>query len=219
MHLKKDVQEDIVLVRWIRTAGATTTAAAVVMGAIWWVVAPRVVEWGEGVARNATAELREEQKRTADHLDRLDQVVVSLEAAVAKIGDAAEQSTAPSWRWDPVETSIGDGPIGGWVDINAAGYKLRECGIPRVDLYFINGGGTYHRFGDTSLLTPDNRGVAFPVNPARLQTIKYRARIPTDDGVTPGRAQGYISITYPDACPAVSEQVIGPLQFRIREGA
>jgi len=205
--------------RWIRTAATTVTALsaalAVVWAALWYLVSPRVVEWGEDIVARATADLISDHERTAQNLERLDRVVAKLEENVTILGDAVSGSSMPSWRFSMPDTSISDGTIGDRVTITAAGYKLRECGVPRVDLYFINGGGIYHRFTEASLLSADNRGVAFPVAPSRIQTVSYTAKIPGDDNVRPGRARGFIAITYPDTCPAVEEVVSGPLQFRI----
>ena len=205
--------------RSLKVAATTITATAAAASVMWagfvWLVEPRLTEWLHGVIAETTAELVQDSERTAAHLDRMDAVVEKLEDNVVALAASIQRSAAPSWRFDLPETSISDGSIGGVVRINAAGYKLRECGIPRVDLYFINGGGIYHRFEAASLLTADSRGVAFPVAPDRVQSVTYTARIPADDNVSPGRAQGFIAVTYPDNCPEVEEVVAGPLQFRI----
>lgn len=219
MTFKDRLNEDGVGMRWLRTAATTITSTAAAIAVVWgllvWLVEPRVNEWAVGLINEAISDLQVESERTNTHLDRLDIVVERLEENISALEVSLKGSTAPSWRFDLPSTSISDGAIGGQVSISAGGYKLRECGIPRVDLYFINGNGVYHRFENTSLLTIDNRGVAFPVDPDRLQTITYTAEIPDDDNVKPGRGQGFISLTYPDACPLVEEVVAGPLQFRI----
>jgi hypothetical protein len=217
--LKQRIDDDGVGMRWLRTAATTITsisaAGVVIWVAVTWLLGPRVVEWTEALVEDATETLRVETLQNAEHLQRLDDVVVRLEETTARLAETQLGNTAPSWRFDPVETTISDGEIGGEVQIRATGYKLRDCGVPVVDLYFVNGGGVYHRFTETSLLTPDGRGIAAPVNPNRPFTITYTATIPTDDGVTTGRALGYISVSYPDVCPAVDPAVAGPLQFRI----
>jgi len=219
MTLKQRIDADGMGMRWIRTAATTITAiaaaAVVLWSAITWTIGPRMTEWAESLVMTATLEQRREIEQVAGHLDRLDGVVEALEQTTSRLAEASLINPAPSWRFDPVETLISDGEIGGEVTISAAGYKLRDCGVPQVDLYFVNGSGVYHRFTDSSLLTPDGRGVAAPVNPDRLYRINYTATIPVDDNVSPGRARGYISVTYPDACPAVQPAVAGPLQFRI----
>lgn len=205
--------------RWARTAATTlssiTAALLIIWGGLVWLVEPRFYEWAQSIVDASTETLASDLERSTEHLDRLDMVVERLEENVSRLSETAAQSTAASWRFDPVETAISDGPIGGFVTIRAAGFKLRDCGVPTVDLYFVNGGGVYHRFVEASVLSSGGRGIALPVMPTRLQSLTYTARIPTDDGVSPGRALGYISITYPDACPAVEPAVAGPLQFRI----
>jgi hypothetical protein len=215
MTVKERIQEDGVAMRWLRTAATTITAVAaagtVIWGAVLYLVSPRIVEWGEQLVLDTTETLRNDLEANAAHLERLDDVVVRME----EILEGSTYNPAPSWRFDPVDTTISDGYIGGDVTITASGYKLRDCGVPTVDLYFINGGGIYHRFAGASLLSPDGRGVALPVAPERLQRVTYTATIPSDDEVSAGRARGYISIVYPDGCPAVAPAVAGPLQFRI----
>lgn len=205
--------------RWLRTAATTVSSLAAAVLVIWtaiaWLATPRIVEYTQEVIESATLDLRREVQETSSQLSRMDTVVERLEENITRLSEAVAQNTAPSWRFSPPDTFISDGRIGGTVQITAGGFKLRECGIPRVDLYFVNGGGVYHRFIDASVLTAGNRGIAFPVDPDRVQTVRYTATIPEDDNVTPGRANGFISVTYPDGCPSVEEVVAGPLQFRI----
>lgn len=214
-----DIARDTVPMRWLRTAATTITAMAAAVAVLWsatvYVFGPRVTVWAEEMITAATSDLRSENERTMRQIDRLDSVVTTLEGSMQQLAETVAGSTAPSWRFSMPDTSISDGEIGGLVTVRAGGFKLRECGIPRVDLYFANGGGAFHRFERVSLLSEDNRGVAFPVMPDRVQRVSYVATIPEDDGVTPGRAQGFIAVTYPDACPNVPEVVAGPLQFRI----
>lgn len=221
MTVKDKIQQDGVTMRWIRTFGTTVTTTAAAFVVLWtsavWVFGPRVTSWAEDLVDGATAEMRADLEQNAAHLGRLDEIVRRLEQTTALLSSTAEVNAAPSWRFDPVDTTISDGVIGGDVQIVATGYKLRDCGVPIVDLYFINGGGVYHRFVDASILTSDGRGVALPVNPTRTQSLTYTATIPANDGVSPGRALGYISLVYPQ-CPAVEASVAGPLQFRIGRG-
>lgn len=219
MTLRQNIKADGVGMRWLRTAATTITAVAAATVVVWtavaWLVSPRLADWGETLVLETTSGLRSELQQNAQHLNRLDDVVSRLEETTAQLADTSILNTSPSWRFDPVDTSVSDGRIGGEVTIRATGYKLRDCGVPQVDLYFVNGGGVYHRFVDTSLLTSDGRGIAAPVDPSRTFTITYTARIPDNDNVSPGRAFGFISTTYPDACPAAEPAVAGPLQFRI----
>lgn len=205
--------------RWVRTAATTITSTAAAGAVLWmattWLIAPRLDEWAKNLIEETTTHLRGATSANAEQIEQLEDVVVALNNSVDLLSKRVTASLAPSWRFSRPDTHISDGYIGGRVLITAGGYKLRECGIPRVDLYFVNGNGTYHRFVDNSLLSDTNRGVAFNVDPGRVQTVRYTARIPANDDVKPGRAQGYISVTYPDGCPEVEEVVAGPLQFRI----
>jgi len=221
MTMKEQIQQDTVIMRWVRTAATTVVAASAALGVLWaatvWTVGPRVNIWATGLISEATSDLEQEVRRNGAHLDRLDQVTLRLEEVVTSLADLQEQDTTPSWRWSTPDTSISDGAVGGRVEITAAGYKLRDCGVPTVDLYFVNGSGSYHRFEDASILTTDNRGIALLPDPTRLQILTYTARIPADDDVSPGRGLGFISVTYVD-CPLIDAAVAGPLQFRITNG-
>jgi len=213
------IKEDGVGMRWIRTAAATVTASAAASGVLYgvlvWLVTPRFKEFSSGIVYSITEQLREDVKRNGEQGDRLEKVVASLNVSVNEIIAITTVDLTPSWVFDPVDTAISDGDIGGPVTVTASGYKMRDCGIPIVDMYFANGNNIYHRFSAVSLLTPDNRGIAVTVDPARIQKITYIAIIPDDDNVKPGRAAGFISLYYPDKCPKVDPIIAGPLQFRI----
>ena len=219
MTLRERVEEDGIGMRWFRTAATTITSIVGALLVIWmgllWLVEPRFYDWADQLIDASTKHMAKELEQTTLHLDRLDEVVTKLEENVIALTEASERNTAPSWRFDPVETRISDGPIGGTVTITAAGYKLRDCGVPVIDLYFINGKQTYHRFVDASILTANNRGVSLTPAPNRLQRLTYTAEIPAEDNVTAGRGHGYIAVTYPSQCPFVEPAVVGPLQFRI----
>lgn len=230
MSVRQDIRQDTVPVKWFRTAVTTfislTTALGIIWAAVVWAVSPRVDAWGREVVATGTAEIRTEfataqadlrrgLEETQGHVERLGQVVAALEVTVGVVSDNIAIDASPSWRFSVPDTRISDGRIGGEVRIEVGGYKMRDCGVPVVDLYFVNGGGVYHRFEHASLLSDDNRGIALPVDPARLAFVNYTAIIPENDGVHPGRGQGFISITYPDRCPAIPAAVSGPLQFRI----
>ena len=203
--------------RWLRTAATTLTSITSALALIWlgfvWLVEPRFYSWAEDIIGAATKTMAADLNSAQLQMKRLENVVTTLEQNVVAIKEASAGSIAPSWRFDPVETRISDGHIGGTVKIEAAGYKLRDCGVPLVDLYFINGRNTYHRFENASILTETNRGIALPPSPNRMQKLSYTAEIPADDNVTAGRGHGYISVTYPTQCPFVEPAVVGPLNF------
>lgn len=203
--------------RWVRALSSLAALLAMLWAGGVWLVAPRLDLWAKTIINETTTGLKQSSAANAAQIRQLEDVVTSLNNSVELLSERVTASIAPSWRFSRPDTHISDGYIGGRVVITAAGYKLRECGVPRVDLYFVNGSGTYHRFEDNSLLSISNRGIAFPVDPNRIQTVRYTARIPDQDDVRPGRAQGFISVTYPDGCPEVDEEIAGPLQFRITD--
>lgn len=213
------IQEDSVGMRWIRTAATTivSTAAAgsILWGVLTWLVAPRVDEWAHDLVDKATLDLQQQTGANASNIDKLDKAVDKMGEAISVLSDQLASGQEPAWVFIHGATSVGDGKIGSPVSIVAVGRKLRECGVPRVDLYFIDAAGNFHRFSRPSVLSPDGRGIVLPVRPDENQTVSYTAIIPDDEHVTPGRAQAFISLTYPDGCPNVREAVAGPLQFRI----
>lgn len=219
MTLKERLEQDGVGMRWFRTAATTltsiTAALLVIWGGLLWLVEPRLHQWAKNMVDMSTQDLRDRMERTDDAVDRVEALINSLERNVIALSEVTIQSTDPAWKFDHIQTSISDGPIGGLVRITAVGYKLRDCGIPIIDMYFINGGGLAHRFADVSIESAGGRGILLPTDPTRLQTISYAARIPNNEGISPGRGIGYISLTYSDSCPAVDPVVAGPLQFQI----
>lgn len=217
--LKERFQEDGVGMRWLRTAATTLTSITAALLVIWggalWLVEPRLHEWANDLVQKSTEDVRQRLSTTDNAVSRIESAIQALERSVLSIQQVSAESSSPAWRFDTVETSISDGAVGDLVQIRSAGFKLRECGVPVIDVYFVNGGGVFHRFTDPSILSDIGRGVSLPTDPSRLQIITYTARIPNQDGVSPGRGLGYISITYPDSCPNVAPSVAGPLQFRI----
>ncbi len=221
-RLSETIEEDGVAMRWLRTAATTVIsvggALAILWGAVVFVFGPRINDWAVDMIRETTVELRREVEETSRNVADLGDIVGDLTSVVATMREDQAAQEAPAWRWSRPDTSIGDGIVGGVIEIQAAGYKLRECGAPVVDLYFVNGNDLFHRFEDVSITGPDGRGVVLPVAPDRVQHVNFTARIPADEGVMMGRAQGYITVSYPDMCPNARAETIGPMQFRIRDG-
>jgi hypothetical protein len=223
--LGEALAKDPVPIKWVRTALATFTAAgaALIMayqGAQWFL--GQAETWAESLVEETTEDWRQQTESTSDAVSNLHGLVGDLSLTVESLSDSvnriAETQTAqsaPAWRWEPPAVQISDGEIGGFVAVQAAGYKLRECGAPALDLYFINGGNLFHRFADVSIINDNGRAITLPTDPDRVQVVNFTARIPGDDGVQPGRAQAYMTVTYPDLCPNVRAETFGPIQFRI----
>lgn len=102
-------------------------------------------------------------------------------------------------RFTPRGHSISDGSPGFTVSMQWYFVKLRDCGSPRVDVWFRNGGGRIHRFDRASILDDGGRGVNAPTAPSITQSIEYTARIPDRDGFEPGRGMGRVIVEYPNA--------------------
>ncbi|MEO0485263.1 MAG: hypothetical protein AAF092_05070 [Pseudomonadota bacterium] len=106
--------------------------------------------------------------------------------------------------------SVSAGQIGSFVRVKFRIRKMRDCGAPSFDLVFYNGSDALHRFSDVSIVGPDGRGINLPVDPERDQIIEYFARIPSDDGVTPGSGLAWLNdFHYPD-CPGHQTVIVPP---------
>lgn len=216
---------DSVWIRWVRTALATFTAAGAAIavsyqGAVW--VSDAAQRWAVELVQDTTSDLAVQVNQTQRSVDALQDLVRdvsgsvnTLSSTVEAVSEAQAQTASPPWRWSRADTSISDGLIGGSVEVQASGFKLRECAAPVIDMYFINGESRVHRFADISIINSLGRGIALPVSLTRQQTVRYTAVIPADENIQPGRAQAFITVSYPDLCPQAAAETIGPLQFRI----
>lgn len=136
-------------------------------------------------------------------------------AALNEIRGDKDHDPTPAIQFTRTGHSIGNGVIGGFVPMEFTYFKMRDCKAPKLDLHFINGAGLRHRFINVSVVGADGRGVNSEVSPTQKQTIKYVARIPDDDGVTVGKASGWVEVSYPDECPAVETVPSPVLTFNI----
>lgn len=168
-----------------------------------------------------TASIEEVSKRV-DAMDinadvaRLAEEIETLREQLVVINKERAGSTEPVLLFAQVGSSISDGKIGGIVEFLWIFYKLRDCGVPILDLLFINGNGLTHRFQNVSITDAGGRGVRYDPDPNRARTIKYTAQIPADAGVKPGRALGWVSLTYPD-CPHAPAVTSPRVAFDITE--
>lgn len=128
-----------------------------------------------------------------------------LEAAVSFDTDAS-----PAIRFLSSGNRITDGRIGGTVRITYRFVKLRDCGKSRPDDILMDVNGVVAHFDDVSILDDEGRGLATPVDADAVAEITYTARIPSNAGLTPGLAQGWVNVLYDhDKCPALGT-VTGP---------
>lgn len=211
---------------WVRAISSAITAVfaagAAVIGLVVFVFEPRAVQWTVGVVDTVIETLQSEITENTEarmefggQLDRLEQAVSDLSQSLVQLVEKQTARSLPSWRFSVPDTHVSDGPIGGSVIVTASGFKLRDCGVPVIDLYFVGRDGIYHRFLTSSVVNASGRGIALPVRPADRQVVRYSVTIPDDENVQVGRAMATISVTYPERCPTLEPAVASNLQFRI----
>lgn len=125
-----------------------------------------------------------------------------LDRLIALESNKADKT--PSIRFLSSGNSITDGRIGGLVTITYSFLKLRDCGRPSPDDFFMDSNGSVFRFEEVSILDEDGKGVPSEPDPLEPQALKYTARIPADRGVVPGVAQGWVIIRAYEDCPWLS---------------
>lgn len=213
--------EESTMIKTLRSIATTIVAisgaSVAIYGGFLFVVEPRAIEWTTEITNNAVNDMREKLELSERTLERLDNIVKNLETSVTRIQEQSLLNNQTAWRFSIPDTFISDGGLGAQVAIRTAGFKLRECGVPVIDLYFVDEDEIYHRFQNPSILTSDGRAVAFPVDATRLQSLNYLATIPENENIRLGRARGYVSMTFPVSCPHVPPSIAGPLHFRIAE--
>lgn len=206
-----------------KVSGAFTTIIAA-LGLIW------------GFTFGPIGEVYQRFNDTVEAADRLQQEQSTLQAQqqtiLQKMTDIVEGQTQlltrvedlerkrnddarPAIRFDRSGHTISDTAIGGVAVFVWRFYKLRDCGRPTVDLAFRNGAGRIHRFDNLSVVDHTGRGITFETAPNRVQEISYTAQIPRNEGVHEGRAYGWVTISYPDACPRVDAVTSPEVAFRI----
>lgn len=217
--LREVIAEDGVTVRWIRTAATTIVSVAAAAGVLWaaatYAIEPRAVDWTRRVVESVVQDMRVDGAESRQAVRALTETVDRLRTSVEQLAASPALDQAPSWRFDAVENSITDGMVGGMVEVSVSGFRSRDCGVPMIDVWFVDMSGRYHRFVDVSILDGRGRGVALPVDPARRQELRFSARIPRGEGVALGRAQGYVAVSHPEKCPLLSVVQTSALVFRI----
>lgn len=217
--LRAAVAEDGVFMRWVRTAATTITSVAAAAAVLWvaaaFAIEPRAIEWTRGVVETVVGDLRGEGVETRQAVRQLTDTVERLRGSVDQLTASPAFDQSPSWRFDAAENAMSDGAPGGLIEVAVSGYRTRDCGVPVVDVWFVDSAGRHHRFIDVSILDGRGRGVVMPVDPARRQLLNFSARIPAGDAVARGRAQGFVSFSHPDKCPLLPVVATSALVFRI----
>lgn len=213
------------LVEWGKVAGAIS-AIVVCVGLVWgimvgpigdlWNRFDDVVESNERI-QLAQADMQKGQQAILESITTLLATQARNVARIEALEAAKVQDGSPAIRFTPRGHTIEDGQPGSVVQITWQYFKLRDCGRPDIDLIFRNGGGRLHRFSSVSVLDQEGRGIASEPDPTMVQTISYTARIPGNEGVHPGRAAGWVRVTYPD-CPGVAPVTSPEVIFSILPG-
>lgn len=191
------------------------TALGVITSAVWALATPQIETIAEALIETKIGSFTESIEKNSGQLEQLSQSVGTLQESIEMLSSTALLDQSPAWRWSRPDTYFSDAAVGEELIITASGYKLRDCGVPIIDLYFEDSSRRYHRLKANTFLSSGNRGIALPVYPTVVQTISYPAMIPSDDEVALGRADGYIAITYPDRCPHLEAATVGPIPFTI----
>lgn len=202
------------LMRYLMWGGGSVTGLTVIISTMWALATPQIEAIAQGVVKVEMSGVSENLEANSAELRNLKSSINDLQKSIEQLQETAIIDQTPSWRWSRPDTSFTDGSAGGDLTVTASGYKLRECGVPVVDLYFEDNGRNWHRLKAGSFITEGSRGIALPIVPDVLQTLSYPATIPED--TAPGRAEGYIALTYPDRCPHLEPAIVGPIPFMIR---
>jgi hypothetical protein len=161
--------------------------------------------------------LQSQQQNILQKMTNIVEGQTQLLTRVENLEQKRNDDARPAIRFDRSGHVISDTAIGGVAVFTWRFYKLRDCGRPVVDLAFRNGDGRIHRFDGISVIDAAGRGITFETAPNRVQEISYTARVPSDEGVHAGRAYGWVTISYPDACPRVDAVTSPEVSFRVLE--
>ena len=130
-----------------------------------------------------------------------------------------DHDSSPSIEFLPSGNYISDGHIGQLVRISWNFKKLRNCGKSMPDDILIDSNGVLAHFVNVSIVDSEGKGLASPVM-TEVQNLTYTARIPEGVGLSPGRAEGFVTILYDkDNCPAVPPMTSPRVSFNILPGA
>lgn len=143
-------------------------------------------------------------------LERMDTMAHSLEAAMAdrdairerllRLEQESAVDKSPALRFMPQGNSITDGRRGDVVTVTVAFVKMRDCGRPSPDHFFMDSASTLFRFQDVSIVDEFGRGPGVPPSETP-QTLKFTARIPKDAAIQLGGATGWVVLRDYERCP------------------
>jgi hypothetical protein len=159
-------------------------------------------------------ELGEEISGIKNEVRVLSSNVNELTHTLEEVARVGELSTLPVIKF--LEGSyLTDGRIGGSVRFNMRFVKIRECGTADLAVWFKNGVKTIHAFEAVSIINEQGRSLrTIPSAPGEVLERAWTARIPLNDGVTAGRGEAWLEISYPD-CPLVVAETSPIMPFEI----
>jgi len=207
MGLQEDIQASpATMLNWLKTrAGVIASLVTIVTG--WGVLSGTVNSaWtdmvGAGVAPHLEKITASQEANTERDKSILTQLA-AIERRLAAIEELQSSERDPVMRFARSGHSISNAAIGDFSRLRWAYFRLRdECGPPSVGLFFRDSAGADHRFDNPSVASISGRGTASEALPSVLQTIRYPARIPSENGAQAGPAVGWAEVWYP-ACPLV----------------
>jgi hypothetical protein len=150
---------------------------------------------------------------TKEEIKSLSNSVENLTKALGDIQTIGELSKEPVIKFLQ-GGKITDGKLGGIVSFTMKSVKLRECGSAQVRVWFKNGSENVHAFEDVSILDRQGMSIRAPANPGEILERSFTARIPNNEGVSPGVAIGWMEVAYPD-CPLVPVEISPAMAFQI----
>lgn len=194
---------------WSKFITAITIIGSAIITSIYFVTQP-IIGWVKQIDAN--------QELLLDLTSTNAASIAALNISMDQLTQTLKTTSDPAISFATHGNRISNGAIGGTVDLTWRFTKLRDCGRPRLAVFFRNGGNRVHRFQNVSIMGDTDRGVA--VQPSNsIQSISYTAEIPDNEGVQVTTnhdfAYGWVVIDYPDLCPTVPVVVSPEVPFQI----
>jgi len=120
--------------------------------------------------------------------------VSELTTLVKSVAKDQKAEADPAIRFFTEGSYITNGQPGGTVRFTVRFIKLRDCGRPEIVAWFRNGDGITHSFEDISIVDSHGRGFAHPSDIDEVLLRHFTARVPSNEDVHSGRAEGWIEV-------------------------
>jgi hypothetical protein len=159
-------------------------------------------------------ELDRGQNEIKEEVQTLNESLQELTSTLETVQGVGELSTAPVIKFLQ-GSSLTDGRIGATVRFYVRFIKMRECGTGELSVWFRNGSKSIHGFEAVSIINEQGKTIrTSPGNPGEVLEGNWTARIPTNQGVTAGRGEAWLEISYPE-CPLVPTETSPSMFFEI----